>query len=87
MANRTHQVKVWREFWPQTVGGRQPFQIRRNDRDFQAGDQLELREWDKSLHQYTGARAEVTVQAIYHGIPGLEPGYAALVIDTPKVTS
>lgn len=48
-----HEVKTAPEFfWPQ-VAGYKPFEVRRNDRDFHAGDILRQREW--SPHGgYTG---------------------------------
>lgn len=44
-ARITHELKTWPEFFNETRGGRKRFELRRNDRDFQVGDELLLKEW------------------------------------------
>lgn len=45
-ARITHELKTWPEFFVQTRHGRKRFELRRNDRDFQMGDELRLQEWN-----------------------------------------
>lgn len=40
----THELKTWPEFFEQTRNGRKKFELRRNDRAYQVGDQLLLKE-------------------------------------------
>jgi hypothetical protein len=69
----THELKIWPEFFEQTRNGRKKFELRQNDRDFQVGDQLLLKEWeppksgetyfDDDFH-YTGRELLVRVDYI-----------------------
>ncbi|GEO70520.1 DUF3850 domain-containing protein [Levilactobacillus acidifarinae] len=49
---RIHNLKVLPEYFEEQMAGRKRFEIRKNDRDYQVGDQLNLREWDGK--KYTG---------------------------------
>lgn len=41
-----HELKIWPQFFEPVVGGQKTFEIRKNDRGFQNGDVVILREWD-----------------------------------------
>lgn len=40
-----HELKEWPQFFKFTRNGQKKFQLRRNDRDYQVGDELLLKEW------------------------------------------
>lgn len=42
----THRLKTWPLYFEMVRAGRKPFEYRRNDRDFKAGDRLVLQETD-----------------------------------------
>ena len=41
-----HELKIWPQFYCRVADGSKTFEIRRNDRAFQPGDIVELKEWD-----------------------------------------
>jgi hypothetical protein len=68
-----HELKIWPQFFVPVSEGRANFQFRKNDRDYQEGDLLRLREWeppvpgeahfDEDFH-YTGREVLVKVNYI-----------------------
>ena len=52
------------------------FCIRKNDRDFQVGDVLILKEWDNI--KYTGREIGAVVRYVLRDFIGLQEGYVAL---------
>jgi hypothetical protein len=53
---RTHEVKIWPEFFDPIEQGDKPFEIRRDDRSYAVGDALCLREWDPTPTEIHGPR-------------------------------
>ena len=79
--NRTdHELKTWPEYFEAVWDGRKAFEIRKNDRNFQVGDWLILREWGP-ITDYSGREiyAEVTY-VLPGGKFGIEPGLCVLSI-------
>lgn len=75
----THWLKTWPEFYQALVDGAKTFEIRRDDRGFQVGDELILEEYDPTLHQrcYTGRALARRVTYVLRGM-GLQDGYVCL---------
>lgn len=80
-----HELKCWPPYFWGVVGGGKTFELRRDDRGFQPGDELELREWVPEPEHagggcYTGTRARAPVTYVLRagGVPGLLPGYVVL---------
>lgn len=49
-----HELKTWAEFFKAIQSGEKTFEIRNNDRNFQVGDMLLLREYDLETDRFTG---------------------------------
>jgi hypothetical protein len=70
---KEHDLKIWPQFFEPVSEGRANFQFRKNDRDYQEGDLLRLREWNQETIRdgstlvapqgYTGR--EVLVKVVY----------------------
>lgn len=82
-----HELKTWPTYFERIADGSKTFEIRRNDRGYQAGDTLRLREYDPSGDhddcpdndcrgkRYTGREAFRTVGFVAAGtLFGLELG-------------
>ncbi len=81
MNQKQQELKVWPEYFRALVAGTKNFEVRKNDndRDFQVGDLLILREWDSDKGEYTGAKLMRTVHYIFDGGAfGVEAGYCIL---------
>lgn len=78
-----HELKTWPEFFEWTRIGVKRFEIRKEDRGFNRGDVLLLREWAPSTGQYTGRSLRVIVAMVLQGagLPGLKPGYVVMGIE------
>jgi hypothetical protein len=41
-----HDLKIWPQYFVEVAAEQKTFEIRKNDRDYQVGDVLRLREWE-----------------------------------------
>lgn len=75
----THELKIKPEYFQAVWDGIKTFELRKDDRSYQVGDVLILREFDNG---YTGATVVKTVSYVLRGCPeyGLSDGYCILGI-------
>ena len=66
---KTHELKTWPVFYKDIINGTKTFEVRNNDRNFQVGDTLLLREYDPDAEDYTGAKTERKVSYILGNNP------------------
>lgn len=77
---KKHHLKTLPHFFALAWAKRKPVEIRFNDRDFQIGDEIYLIEQDPNLGP-SGRIIVNKVREVWTGLPGLERGYAFLVLD------
>ncbi|EAE3145193.1 TPA: DUF3850 domain-containing protein [Listeria monocytogenes] len=58
--SEVHELKILPEYYEDIVAGRKTFEIRKNDRDFQVGDYLILKEFKDGNHTGWKITVEVT---------------------------
>jgi hypothetical protein len=75
-----HVLKIWPEFYGQIIHRQKQFEIRKDDRDYQNGDTLILREYLPQDEAYTGNQGKAYVRNVHRGIPGLKDGYCIMDI-------
>lgn len=63
-----HELKILPEYFEAVVSGEKRFEVRKDDRGYEVGDALLLREIGRSAEApYTGREVEVDVLYIYRG--------------------
>ena len=77
---KIHELKTWPEFFTEAVGGHKRFELRRNDRDFQCGDDIQLKEWCPIEKKYTGRSKQFKIKTMLQNFQGLKKGYCILGI-------
>lgn len=75
-----HELKCYSQYFQRICTGQKTFEIRKNDRDFQVGDILCLKEYDEKTgypdYGPDQRRAEITYMTDY----AQQPGYVVLGI-------
>ncbi len=81
---REHELKTWPEFYRELESGAKTFEIRRDDRGFNVGDVLWLREWRRlrivggvAVGEYTGREMRRVVSYVLSG-QELSPGFVCM---------
>jgi hypothetical protein len=76
---KIHPLKTWPRFYQAVADGSKTFEVRKNDRDFQVGDVLELKEWDHATERYTGREmAKVVTYVLHGGAFGIDSDFCVL---------
>lgn len=76
---KVHELKILPEYFEQVFAGEKTFEIRKDDREYQTGDLLHLKEFD--VDGYTGK--SVLVRVTYITTFKQEPGYVVMAIKEP----
>lgn len=75
-----HELKIYPIYFEDIVSRRKTFEVRKNDRKFQIGDVLVLKEWDNI--KYSGKEAKVKVIYLMDDrFIGIQPGYVVMGIE------
>jgi hypothetical protein len=88
-----HKLKSWPEFFEPLASGAKPFELRKNDRDYQLGDHLLLQEWEPRTQTYSGREVLRRISYVMRGVghvgaiepfKGLSSGYVILGLDNTQ---
>lgn len=81
-----HNLKTWPRYYQRMIAKEKGFEVRKNDRDFQTGDQLILQEFDPVENKYTGDDRMFDVTYILHGGSfGIDPEFVVMSVTlTPQ---
>jgi hypothetical protein len=85
-----HELKTLPLYFAQLENGSKTFEVRKNDRHFQSGDVLFLKEWEHtqpstmSTLNYTGAELWYEITYVLTDHESIVPGYAILAIKSLK---
>ncbi|MFS9772386.1 DUF3850 domain-containing protein [Enterobacter chuandaensis] len=82
----THNLKIWPEYFAVVRDGLKRAELRWNDREYQAGDILDLCEWDPNEEAFTGDFISVTVTHVAD-LGQWMPGYVLLSVAPPAPVS
>jgi hypothetical protein len=76
---RTHYLKTWPAYFQRVKSGQKPFEVRKNDRDFQVGDTVVLNEFNPETQEFTGDETSRLVSYVLPGGQfGIELGFCVL---------
>ena len=78
MTPREHELKTWPEYFGAVLDGSKTFEARFDDREFEVGDTLHLREWDPETEAYTGREMRRTVSYKLSGGEFVRDSYCIL---------
>ncbi|MGF1909176.1 DUF3850 domain-containing protein [Vibrio kasasachensis] len=75
---KLHELKILSEHFTEVLAGRKLHEVRINDRDYQAGDCLNLREIEEN-GEYTGQEMNIQISHVLHGGQfGIADGWCVL---------
>jgi hypothetical protein len=77
----THELKTWPEYYGRVADGTKKVELRYNDRGYQVGDVLHLREYEPITNGYTGQSLFAKITDIVTGHATLSLGCVAMSIE------
>jgi hypothetical protein len=85
MTPREHELKTWPEYFGAVLDGSKTFEARFDDREFEVGDVLYLREWNPETEAYTGRETRRTVSYKLSGGEFVCQSYCILALQPVSV--
>jgi hypothetical protein len=82
-----HELKTWPRYFQMVLNGSKRFELRKDDRKYQPGDYLHLREYVPKDDRYTGEELVVMVNDVIRNleVPGLSEGYCIMSLGTTVI--
>lgn len=77
-----HELKSWPNSFREIITLHKQFDYRKNDRNYQNGDILYLKEYNPDTGKYTGSEFKVTAEKVWDSteIPGLPAEYVIMAL-------
>lgn len=79
---KIHFLKTVQPFFSEVKSGAKEFELRRNDRDFQVGDEVVLQEYDAVSDKFTGFQVWGLITYVLKDCPGIEDGFCIFSFKT-----
>lgn len=79
-AYKTHDVKCWPEFFERVLDGSKTFEVRKDDRGYQEGDRIILREYDPATGTFSGRAVRADVGYVLRNYCAAIPDFAGHVV-------
>lgn len=76
--SQTHLLKTVNLWFYDVWTFSKSFEVRKNDRNFRAGDTLVLLEYDGRADTFLNRAIGVRVSRVWEGLPGMQPGFVIL---------
>ena len=82
--SQVHELKIYPKYFNPILEGKKSFEIRKDDRGFQVGDKVILKEWNNI--EYSGREIHAYINYILDDkFIGLAKGYVALSLSICKI--
>ena len=82
-----HELRTWPQYFDLVAQGMKPFELRKNDRNFEVGDVILLQRFDPESNSYTGEEITALITCLLENFAGIEHGYCILGIHVSKIES
>jgi len=76
----THELKIISEYFMEVKSGKKPFEVRVNDRGFNVGDVLILKEWLPNEQKFSGREDVKIITYILDNEAYCKPGYVIMAL-------
>lgn len=76
-----HVLKTTQPFFDRVFFREKNFEVRKDDRHFQSGDFVVLREYDQATNQYSGREVGAKITYVLRDYPQIEKGYVVFGIE------
>lgn len=70
-----HEIKIWPDFYQAIIDNLKGFELRKNDRDYKAGDTVMWMEFDPNTKRMTGRHFSAEISYVCKKFDGLQEGY------------
>jgi len=72
---KTHYLKTVQPFFTEVKNGTKTFELRRNNRDFQVGDEVYLQEYDLTTNSFSGLEVRANITYVLKDWESLDKDY------------